>query len=466
MASAALAAELSALKMGALSRRAVEAGVDADALEAAQDEGDRAAIIALIVAREVDPVEELRAELRTLKLGALSKRAVAAGVEGDALEAAQDDGDKAAIIELIAARTAAIPEGVPSEPVNLHTVGLGAAAHANAIEPECEPGRALGRPPPAKRAPPQAVHRGLPSSHRAFGSMRFDGVVPAHAEQLQAAMRSEGADLEIINMTGGGDIDRAVQEGIKACDAFIIFGSAKYGEDTGNMACTYYESKFAWDQKKRIILIRMIPFGQQYEFDQAQFLFGLNLLVLPWMLGAPMPAELPGQILEAMGLAGGVAAAAAAAAPCSPQPAVAAAPSITTVAELAAAARCTEPEVLALAEGELTELLLELQVGLALRVGPRSRSGCECSALTAPAPRCWLRRWASSAASASSRTCGPSGRRRRPRRGDGRKPRPRRPGRCNWRRPTTPTREASASCWWCREQTRSWPSPPASAWWR
>eukprot|EP01047_Picozoa_sp_COSAG01_P078873 COSAG01_NODE_14741_length_1414_cov_12.485562_1_plen_269_part_00 len=268
MASAALAAELSALKMGALSRRAVEAGVDADALEAAQDEGDRAAIIALIVAREVDPVEELRAELRTLKLGALSKRAVAAGVEGDALEAAQDDGDKAAIIELIVARTAAIPEGVPSDAV-------------------------------------------------------------------------------------------------------------------------------------------------------------------------------------AMGLAGG--AAAAAAAPSSPQPAVAAAPSITTVAELAAAARCTEPEVLALADGELTELLLELQVGLALRIGPRSRSGCECSALTAltaPPPRCGLHRSASSAASASSRTCGPARRR---------------PGRRSWRRPTTPTREASASCWRCRTQTRSWPPPAASA---
>ena len=45
-------------------------------------------------------------------------------------------------------------------------------------------------------------------------------------------------------------------DGIEHCDTFIIFGSRTYGEDTGNSACTYYESKFALDRKKRIILIR------------------------------------------------------------------------------------------------------------------------------------------------------------------------------------------------------------------
>ena len=45
-------------------------------------------------------------------------------------------------------------------------------------------------------------------------------------------------------------------DGIEHCDTFIIFGSKAYGEDTGNSACTYYESKFALDRKKRIILIR------------------------------------------------------------------------------------------------------------------------------------------------------------------------------------------------------------------
>eukprot|EP01043_Picozoa_sp_COSAG02_P015626 COSAG02_NODE_670_length_18676_cov_29.852029_1_plen_399_part_10 len=139
-----------------------------------------------------------------------------------------------------------------------------------------------------------------PPCRRAFASLRFDDVVPAEAEKLRVVLEARGVSLQIVNMKGGGDIDAAVQHGIKSCDTFIIFGTAKYGENTGNMACTYYESKFAWDQKKRIILIRMIPFDQQYEFEQAQFLFGLNLLVLPWMLGAPMPSDLADKIVEAM----------------------------------------------------------------------------------------------------------------------------------------------------------------------
>merc|ERR1712166_28813 len=43
----------------------------------------------------------LRAELSALKLGGLNRRAVAANVDPNALEMAQDKGDKAAIIELV-----------------------------------------------------------------------------------------------------------------------------------------------------------------------------------------------------------------------------------------------------------------------------------------------------------------------------------------------------------------------------
>ena len=62
------------------------------------------------------------------------------------------------------------------------------------------------------------------------------------------------------------------------------------------------ESKYAQDRKKRIILIRMIPFEQDFENRQARFMFGLNKLVLPWMLGTPMPTNLPDQVFEALGI--------------------------------------------------------------------------------------------------------------------------------------------------------------------
>jgi hypothetical protein len=40
------------------------------------------------------------------------------------------------------------------------------------------------------------------------------------------------------------------------------------------------------DRKKRIILIRMIPFETDFEQPQARFMFGLNKLCLCWQLGA------------------------------------------------------------------------------------------------------------------------------------------------------------------------------------
>ena len=70
------------------------------------------------------------------------------------------------------------------------------------------------------------------------------------------------------------DADAAVQKGIINAGTFLVFGSAKYGERTDNAACTYYESKFAQSQQKKIVLIRMIPFGQEFEFPQGKFMFG------------------------------------------------------------------------------------------------------------------------------------------------------------------------------------------------
>ena len=64
----------------------------------------------------------------------------------------------------------------------------------------------------------------------------------------------------------------------------------RYGEDTGNPASTYYESQYANNKKKRIILIRMIPWSEEFEQPQARFMFGLNKMVLEWQQGSPLPA--------------------------------------------------------------------------------------------------------------------------------------------------------------------------------
>ena len=108
-----LRSELQKMKVGALGRRAAEAGVDEAALEEAEESADpKAALVELILqcsgATEADPARAaLRAELLRLKLGALGRRAIAEGVDEPLLEEAEDSEDpQAAIIELILAQRA------------------------------------------------------------------------------------------------------------------------------------------------------------------------------------------------------------------------------------------------------------------------------------------------------------------------------------------------------------------------
>ena len=132
----------------------------------------------------------------------------------------------------------------------------------------------------AREAGLSSAKRSYSSAERIFGSMRFGdehGVVPM-AQELGLELEKRGKKLAIIDMAGGGDIDREVFSGIESCDTFIVFGSAKYGEDTGNTACTYYEYKHAVNRKKLIILIRMIPFGADFDELQARVIFGQNKL--------------------------------------------------------------------------------------------------------------------------------------------------------------------------------------------
>eukprot|EP01049_Picozoa_sp_SAG25_P013585 SAG25_NODE_2148_length_1894_cov_1.398886_1_plen_493_part_01 len=247
-----------------------------------------------------------------------------------------------------------IPEAVPPEKpggTNLHTVGVAHDDAADACAPEPE------LLPSASASAATSPKPNMFSNGKGFGSMRFDGVVPAHAQELKQGMNDLDADMNIINMTGGGDIDLAVQQGILEADAFIVFGSAKYGEDTGNAACTYFESKFAQSRGKKIILIRMIPFDEEFEFPQAKFMFGLNMLELPWMLGTPMPPDLPRQVVEAIGL---IPSPPARQPTMEPEPMLA--PPITTTAQLAVATGLTEQALLRFTRADLLELCQQQKV--------------------------------------------------------------------------------------------------------
>jgi hypothetical protein len=142
-------AELAALRIGALRKEAQLVGVDMAQIDEAVDEADepRVALVELILAATAAKVSEEaeavhRAELAQLKIGALRKRAKAAGADMEQVEKAIDEADepKAAVIELIVKAAAGLPEGVPTR-----AAGTGIVEVADAQAPQ-EPGTACDEP--------------------------------------------------------------------------------------------------------------------------------------------------------------------------------------------------------------------------------------------------------------------------------------------------------------------------------
>jgi hypothetical protein len=103
----ALRSELEAMKLKALKQRAIEAGVDAEAVADADDVDDvKAEVIRLILERpraaDEDAGAQLCESLGGLKLKALKQRALEEGVDTEAIADADDADDvKATVIELI-----------------------------------------------------------------------------------------------------------------------------------------------------------------------------------------------------------------------------------------------------------------------------------------------------------------------------------------------------------------------------
>eukprot|EP01046_Picozoa_sp_COSAG06_P050028 COSAG06_NODE_7827_length_2362_cov_2.632346_1_plen_164_part_10 len=96
--------QLAQLQLGTLIRHAIAQDIDPAALDAAEESDDpHSAIVELLVGAAGSTADSLRAELLGLKLSALIRRAIAAGVEPGAMEAAERAHDaRAALAELVA----------------------------------------------------------------------------------------------------------------------------------------------------------------------------------------------------------------------------------------------------------------------------------------------------------------------------------------------------------------------------
>ena len=199
------------------------------------------------------------------------------------------------------AQLSSIPEGVAERPVaavspelravrRVHSAGSGEAAVALPVGSGAQTALSLDG---------LSIQDFL-SAYCIFGSMRFP--VPEEARLLYEALKGSGVHLKIVDMKAGQDIDAEVYSWIEHCDTFFVFGTKSYGEDTGNSACTYNEVKFAQAKRKNIILLRMIPWDDEFSELQARVLFNRNMLTLEWQQGQPMPPTLTHEILKAMSL--------------------------------------------------------------------------------------------------------------------------------------------------------------------
>jgi hypothetical protein len=135
-------------------------------------------------------------------------------------------------------------------------------------------------------------------------TLKFVAVADLHTLYLSECVSVRAfAHAFVCRRRVDGNIKNEVFKAIEYSSTFIAFGSKHYGEDTGNSASTCKESLYVEGSAcagKKIVRIRMIPFGQQFAHVQGRTFFGMNDLELPWMLGDKMPDELVSKILEVM----------------------------------------------------------------------------------------------------------------------------------------------------------------------
>ena len=201
--------ELRALKLGGLSRRCRQSGISDEELEELQDQDEpKIALIRWIVAHEADPMEEVRKKLLELKLGALSRRAVAAGVSEESLEEAQDsDEPRAAVVALIL------------------KLGVAAAEQCVAAPPTPRPSSLSATPPPE-------VTRGPP--HAAEPEEEAPAPSPASVPHEAPAPFSTPAGIQLWVKTSSGTVSIVAEDGTATTVSQIRKAIAlKTGSDIG-----------------------------------------------------------------------------------------------------------------------------------------------------------------------------------------------------------------------------------------
>ena len=125
-----------------------------------------------------------------------------------------------------------------------------------------------------------------------------------------STQKQEGANTVVIGELPGGDLLKAVSEGMEAADLFIVMGTETYGKETSGVIDTYQEMVYIKSSKKPYFLINMNPDSSLVRFKESatNLVFNLNTVSWErWKVGKPMPLKLVEHVMAKLAnTAGGV----------------------------------------------------------------------------------------------------------------------------------------------------------------
>jgi hypothetical protein len=118
---------------------------------------------------------------------------------------------------------------------------------------------------------------------------------------LQPALEALGIKVIVVSELPGGDLLRAVKEGMAEADLFIIMGTETYGTRTSGKIDTWVEMHDIKESGKPSFLINMNPEKslKRFEVKKTNELFDLDTVAWHrWVVGDSMDGKLPQQILR------------------------------------------------------------------------------------------------------------------------------------------------------------------------
>jgi hypothetical protein len=141
-----------------------------------------------------------------------------------------------------------------------------------------------------------------PKAWKVFVSWRM-AESKAEVTELTKALEARGVEVVVIRELAGGNLLKAVSQGMTKADMFVIMGTHTYGTTTSGLIDTNKEMQHIITSKKPYLLLNMNPESSCLEFKEPDANLVLNLEKEPrtwerWEVGQPMDDALPDKIAE------------------------------------------------------------------------------------------------------------------------------------------------------------------------